>query len=41
VVVKPGETLRLRYGVLVHAVPATKPLDLKAAYADFVKLAGQ
>jgi len=40
VVVKPGETLRLRYGVLVHIGPEGSRPDLMAAYADFVKLAG-
>ena len=39
-VVKPGETLRLRYGVLVHVGPEASRPDLKAAFADFVKLAG-
>jgi hypothetical protein len=41
VAVKPGETLRLRYGVLLHASPPGKQPDFKAAYLDFVKLAGQ
>ena len=36
--VKPGENLRLRYGVLVHASPADKPVDIAAAYGDYVKL---
>jgi hypothetical protein len=36
VVVKPGESFRLRYGVLLHAgLPDAAP-DLKAAYADFL-----
>ena len=36
VVVKAGEELRLRYGVLLHSAPAgTKP-DLDAAYQDYV-----
>lgn len=40
VAVKPNETLRIRYGVLVHAGPESNRPDLKAAFADFVKLAG-
>ncbi len=36
VVVKPGETLRLRYGVLLHSGPEGSAPDLKAAFADFV-----
>lgn len=38
--VKPGETMRLRYGVLVHASPEAKRADLAAAYQEYVKLAG-
>jgi hypothetical protein len=38
VVVKPGESLRLRYGVLVHAGPKDEPVDLEAAYNDYVAL---
>lgn len=40
VTVKPGETLRLRYGVLVHAAPEESPLDIAAEYRDYVELAG-
>lgn len=36
VVVKPGESLRLRYGVLLHSGPKDTAPDLKAAYADFL-----
>jgi hypothetical protein len=36
-VVKKGNALRLRFGVLVHAGPADKPVDLKAAYQQFLK----
>jgi hypothetical protein len=36
VVVKPGESFRLRYGVLLHAGPKGAAPDLKAAYADFL-----
>jgi hypothetical protein len=36
VVVKQGESLRLRYGVLLHSGPKDAAPDLKAAYADFL-----
>ncbi|MFN0166602.1 MAG: PmoA family protein [Bryobacteraceae bacterium] len=36
VVVKPGESFRLRYGVLLHAGPPDAAPDLKAAFADFL-----
>ena len=36
VVVKPGESFRLRYGVLLHDSPQDTAPDLKSAYADFV-----
>jgi hypothetical protein len=36
VVVKPGESFRLRYGVLLHDGPRDTQPDLKSAYADFV-----
>jgi hypothetical protein len=38
VVVKPGESLRLRYGVLLHSGPPDDKIDLKAAYADYLEL---
>ena len=38
VFVKPGEQFRLRFGVLIHADPKNQPPDLKAAYADYVRL---
>ena len=38
VAVEPGEELRLRYGVLLHDGPQDDPLDLKAAYEDYLKL---
>jgi len=41
VVVKPGETFRLRYGVLLHTSPTGGHPDLKAAYADFLQLIGE
>jgi hypothetical protein len=40
VVVRAGDTLRLRYGVRLHSNAATERPDLKAAYADFVKQSG-
>jgi hypothetical protein len=36
--VKPGETLQLRYGILLHS---DKEPDLAAAYQDYVKLSSQ
>ncbi|MBL8794851.1 MAG: PmoA family protein [Planctomycetia bacterium] len=36
-VVKPGDKLKLRFGVLLHSSPAEKPIDLATAYRDFVK----
>lgn len=36
VVVKNGERLRLRFGVLLHSAATAKDLDLAAAYRDFV-----
>jgi hypothetical protein len=35
--VKPGERFRLRFGVLVYDVPAGRPLDIAAAYRDYVE----
>ena len=40
VIIKPGETFRLRYGVLLHAGTEGSRPDLEAAYADFIELAG-
>jgi hypothetical protein len=37
VAVKPGESLRLRFGVLLHAAPAGKPVNLNAAYKDYLR----
>jgi hypothetical protein len=39
VVVRPSESLRLRYGVLVHSSPSNQPADIAAAYKDYIKLA--
>jgi hypothetical protein len=41
VVVRPGEKLRLRYGILIHSSPASEKLDLDAAYQDYLKLSGK
>lgn len=41
VVVKPGETLRLRFGLLVHAGPQGSQPDLAAAYRDYLQLSGE
>jgi hypothetical protein len=37
VVVPKGETLRLRFGLLVHAADPKTPVDLAAAYQAFLK----
>ncbi|MEX2285449.1 MAG: PmoA family protein [Planctomycetaceae bacterium] len=37
VTVKPGEKFRLRFGVLIHSSPADQPINLKAAYADYLE----
>lgn len=34
--VKRGEKLRLRFGILLHSAAADKPVDLTAAYRDFL-----
>ncbi len=39
VVVKPGESLRLRYGLLVHSGPPGSAPDLATAYQDYLRLA--
>jgi hypothetical protein len=41
VVVEQGESLRLRYGILLHAGKLGEPPDLAAVYADYVELASQ
>ena len=41
VVIKPGNTLRLRYGVLVYASTKETSPDLATAYHDYVSVAGQ
>jgi len=37
--VEPGDHIVLQYGVLIHSSPKDKPVDLKAAYAEFLQLA--
>jgi hypothetical protein len=37
VVVKPGETFRLGFGVLLHASPVAEPTDPRAAYRDYLE----
>lgn len=39
VVVKPGETFRMQYGVLIFDETPDKPVDIPAAYRDFLKAA--
>lgn len=41
VVVKPGENLRLRYGLLLHATPQGVSPDLQTAYSDYLSQAGK
>jgi hypothetical protein len=38
VYVKPGEKMRIRYGVLIHSGPITSSPDLEAAYQNYVQL---
>jgi len=40
-VVRPGEELRLRYGLLIHSGPADQPSDMAEIYDDYVRLAGK
>ncbi len=40
VAIEPGKVFALRFGVLVHSSPANEPLDLEAAYADYLEQAG-
>jgi hypothetical protein len=39
IVVKPGESLRLRYGILLYSCPQDSNPDLKSAYEEYVQLA--
>ena len=38
--VDKGQVFRLRYGVLVHGTAADRPVDLKAAYTDYLAVIG-
>jgi hypothetical protein len=40
VTVKPGEEMRIRYGVFVHSGAPDKHPDLAAEYREYVRLAG-
>ena len=39
IVVKPGEKLRLRYGVLIHSGPRESKINLADEYKDYVTVA--
>jgi hypothetical protein len=39
ILVKPGEKMRLRYGLLIHSGPQGSKVDYAAAYKDYVALA--
>ena len=39
--VRPGDKLRLRYGILIHSGPQGSQPDLAAACQDYVRLAGK
>ena len=41
VIVKPGESLRLRYGLLLHSTSGTDRPDVASAYAEYVKHSGE
>jgi hypothetical protein len=41
IIVQPGKSLRMRYGILVHSGPEHRRPDLTAAYQDYVQLAGK
>ena len=38
--IEPGKAFKLRFGVLVHSSPAAEPIDLNAAYADYLEQVG-
>lgn len=38
IIVKPGKSFRLRFGILIHAAPADATIELNAAYADYLKI---
>jgi hypothetical protein len=39
IIVRPGQKLQLRYGILIHSGPADRQPDLAAAFDDYVQLA--
>jgi len=41
VTIKPGESFALGFGILVHASPKDSPVDIKAAYADYLEQAAK
>jgi hypothetical protein len=41
VVVKKGETLRLRFGLLFHGDAAGKPAVIEEAYKEYLRLSGE
>ena len=41
IVVRPGEKIRIRYGVLIHSGPSDSRPDLAAAYEDYLAQAGK
>jgi hypothetical protein len=41
IIVQPGNSLRMRYGILVHSGSDRRHPDLTAAYQDYVQLAGK
>jgi hypothetical protein len=38
IVIKPGEKMRLRYGLLIHSGPQGSNVDSRAAYKDYLAL---
>ena len=40
-VIPAREKFRLLYGVFLHAAPEGARVDLKAAYVDYIQLAGE
>lgn len=41
IVVKPGESLRLRYGILLHSDSPGNPPNLPEAYQDYLRVTGE
>jgi hypothetical protein len=38
VIVEPGKTLHLGFGILLHSSTNKKAIDLDAAYQDYLKI---